>query len=581
MKKVGDLKIGTRLSIVFVFIVALVSTGYIYSIYHTVQIKKEIDKIYNIHLISIDKLIEADRDAYQSSIAISQALSTAINSNSEKFKETIASVIENHKQVKERFTIFENIAYIVKDENNKNLLETFDYNYAGMDSVVSMIVSNLRNRNFNTVSTLYYDKYMKYFDDMRSTLDQYTELTLNEADKSYTESSKVSNDIKNNSIILMFIIIMIIVISTIVLTRSINKPLAFLVKYIEEITAGNLTVTVPKKLATQQDEVGMVLKSMIRMVKKLTKMVKDIKENADNINTQSQQLSVSSQQLSQGANEQAASSEEISASMEEMVANINQNSENAQETEKKATQVSHNASEGYKAVKITVDAMKTITDKISIIGEIAEKTDLLAINAAIEAARAGEHGKGFAVVAAEVRKLAERSQNAAAQINELSSNSMKDAENAGALLDEVVAEIDVTARLVQEITAASLEQDTGAAQINSSVQQFASVTQENSASSEEMAASAEELESQAQSLKKLISFFKIAEDIIEKKLDELDESDDDIETEVEIDRKKKVENQNRRKDNNKANADSKKEVKTVKKEKVVSKDSADDEFEKY
>jgi methyl-accepting chemotaxis protein len=227
----------------------------------------------------------------------------------------------------------------------------------------------------------------------------------------------------------------------------------------------------------------------------------------------SDQMQAVAQQISQGSNEQASSTEQISASMEEMASNIKQNSENAKQTELISVQASKDITEGNKAVSITVNAMKEIAEKISIVGQIAEKTDLLAINAAIEAARAGEQGKGFAVVASEVRKLAENSQAAAKQIDELSKSSVKVANESGALLVQIVPNIQKTAQLVQEISAASAEQNSGASQVNNAIMQLNQVTQQNASASEEMSASAEQLASQAEHLKELISFYKTGSEI--------------------------------------------------------------------
>ncbi len=191
--------------------------------------------------------------------------------------------------------------------------------------------------------------------------------------------------------------------------------------------------------------------------------------------------------------------------MEQMASNIRQNADNAQQTEKIAVKSAGDARAGGKAVAETVNAMKQIAEKISIIEEIARQTNLLALNAAIEAARAGEHGKGFAVVAAEVRKLAERSQTAAAEISELSGTSVEVAEKAGEMLEKLVPDIQKTAELVEEISAASNEQNTGAEQINKAIQQLDQVIQQNAGASEELASTSEELSSQAEQLKAAVA----------------------------------------------------------------------------
>ena len=183
--------------------------------------------------------------------------------------------------------------------------------------------------------------------------------------------------------------------------------------------------------------------------------------------------------------------------------------DNAQQTEKIAVQSAGDAKEGGRAVAETVQAMKEIAGKISIIEEIAPQTNMLALNAAIEAARAGEHGKGFAVVASEVRKLAERSQVAAGEISKLSVSSVEVAEKAGSMLSSILPDIQRTAELVQEINASSKEQDTGAQQINKAIQQLDQVIQQNASASEEMASTAEELSSQSAQLQATIAFFRV------------------------------------------------------------------------
>jgi methyl-accepting chemotaxis protein len=269
------------------------------------------------------------------------------------------------------------------------------------------------------------------------------------------------------------------------------------------MATGDLTIALTKR--SENDE---LMKALDDMVKANNSIINEFISAIENIVLASQQLQAVAVQISEGSTEQASSTEEVSSSMEEMVSNINQNADNAKQTERIALQASGDIAEGNKSVTITVDAMKRIAEKITVVGEIAEKTDLLAINAAIEAARAGEQGKGFAVVAAEVRKLAENSQAAAKEIDELSKSSVKTADESGKLLQKIVPDIQKTAVLVQEIAAASLEQNSGANQVNNAIMQLNTVTQKNAAAAEEMSSSAEELASQAEQLKELISFYK-------------------------------------------------------------------------
>jgi methyl-accepting chemotaxis protein len=287
---------------------------------------------------------------------------------------------------------------------------------------------------------------------------------------------------------------------------SINKGLRNAVKAVQNVAEGDLTEFAA---ITSKDEIGEMLGHLNTMIERLRGVVGDALSASDNVSSGSQELSASSEQLSQGATEQASSAEEASASMEEMAANIKQNADNAAQTEKIARQSSKDAEASGEAVGRAVSAMRTIAEKISIVQEIARQTDLLALNAAVEAARAGEHGKGFAVVASEVRKLAERSQAAAAEISSLSGETVQVATEAGEMLNRLVPDIRKTAELVSEISAACREQDIGAAQINEAIQQLDKVTQQNSGASEEMSATSEELAAQAEELQSSIAFFKV------------------------------------------------------------------------
>jgi methyl-accepting chemotaxis protein len=279
-------------------------------------------------------------------------------------------------------------------------------------------------------------------------------------------------------------------------------------RQLEKMADADLTVALP--LVSDRDTMG---KSLQRLKEKMTTLIGEIMRSAHQVRSGAMQLTDTSATLNQGATEQAASAEEASSSVEEMVANIRQNADNAMQTEKIAVQSAQKGQEGGEAVQATVVAMKDIANKIQIIEEIARQTNLLALNAAIEAARAGEHGKGFAVVAAEVRKLAERSQKAAGEISELSCSSVEIAEQAGNMLQTIVPDIQKTAELVQEISAASKEQDAGAEQINQSIQQLDQVIQKNAAATEEMASTSEELSAQAEQLQQMVAVFKLDEQI--------------------------------------------------------------------
>jgi methyl-accepting chemotaxis protein len=323
--------------------------------------------------------------------------------------------------------------------------------------------------------------------------------TLVEANGLYEQTRMILLGLLAGSVLIALVAASWIVIS---LTRAIGGA----VKLATEVAGGNLSASAE---ARSDDEVGDLVKTLNTMTAKLREVVGEVTSAARNVASGSQELSATAEQLSQGSTEQASSTEEASASMEEMASIIKQSAENAGQTEKIARQSAADANASGEAVGNAVNAMQTIAEKIMVVQEIARQTDLLALNAAVEAARAGEHGRGFAVVASEVRKLAERSQAAAAEISSLSINTVKAARDAGDMLSKLVPDIQRTAELVEEISAGSREQNAGAAQINTAIQQLDKVTQQNTSAAEEMSATSEELASQAEQLQSAISFFRI------------------------------------------------------------------------
>lgn len=312
------------------------------------------------------------------------------------------------------------------------------------------------------------------------------------------------------SVILQLLIGLIaLVFSTIMgiyVSRKIRLPLLKGIEFAQNMAKGDLTAQID---ISQKDEIGILASNLEMMSVRFREVITYVSATSKNLTAASLELSSTSQIVSQGASEQASSAEEVSAAIEEMAANIQQNKANAKQTEKIAVKAESDIHVGSDKVIQTVDAMRQIANKISIIGDIAFQTNILALNAAVEAARAGEHGRGFGVVAAEVGKLAERSKLAASEIDQLTKSSVYNAEEAGKLMKEIVPDIQKTSHLIQEISAANMEQSAGADQINSAIQQLNMVTQQNAATSEELSTNAVELSAQAEQLQEIISFFKI------------------------------------------------------------------------
>lgn len=297
------------------------------------------------------------------------------------------------------------------------------------------------------------------------------------------------------------------VVISLFITRSITLQLGGEPEEIAEISSkvssGDLKIDFPERKLTG------VYSSMKEMTLNLQNIVREIISAAEQVAGGSEQISNSAQEISSGTSEQASNMEEVSASLEQLNSNIQQNSDNANQSNAMAKQVAGDSKEGSVAVAETVEAMKDIAEKISVIQEIARSTNMLALNAAIEAARAGDAGRGFAVVAAEVRKLAESSGQAAKEITEITQNSVHRAVTAQEKIEQVVPIMQKTAELVEEITMASQEQTKGADQINAAVVQLDSVIQQNASSSEELASMSEELRAQAVAMKNAIGFFSI------------------------------------------------------------------------
>lgn len=293
-----------------------------------------------------------------------------------------------------------------------------------------------------------------------------------------------------------------------VVVQSITVPIQGALEAVKKLSEGDLRVDVK---AQSDDEIGQFMSALNHTISKIKEVVQGIREGATNLTSASVQLSSTAQSLSQGTSSQSASVEETTSGLEEMGSSINQIAENSVQMEKMASKGARDAELSGGSVEATVQAMKVISEKITIIEEIAYQTNLLALNAAIEAARVGEQGKGFEVVANQVWKLAERCQSSAKEISEVSASSVATAEKSGQLIKELVPSIQKTADLVQEVASASKEQSRGVSQMNQAMNQLEQVTQQNASSAEELASTAEELSSQAENLERAVSFFHVDE----------------------------------------------------------------------
>lgn len=499
----SNMKIGIRLILAFVALVIITAAVGWIGISNSGKISSLADDLYYKELLGLSYIKEANINL----IYIGRARGNALLAGTKEERERHLAAIEKYSSAIQEY-MQKSKDLFVTDEA-KRLFSAFDATWTTYQQEMQHVASLIREQEVmqkDAVLNESLDRVRKNANILDDTLTALTKSKEARALQASNETTEIYESSRTTMIALIIGSVIIGVVLGWVISRSVTRPLGVAVDVANRLAAGDLTVSID---ATSKDETGQLLQAMKNMVIKLEAVVSEVNGGANGLASASEEVSATAQSLSQGASEQSAGVEETSASIEQMSASVNQNSENARVTDGIATQASREAAEGGEAVKQTVEAMRKIAERISIIDDIAYQTNLLALNAAIEAARAGSHGRGFAVVATEVRKLAERSQVAAQEIGGVANESLKVAARAGEVLQQLVPSIQKTSDLVQEISAASGEQASGVSQINSAMSQLSQTVQQTASASEELAATAEEMSGQAQQLQQAMAFFRV------------------------------------------------------------------------
>lgn len=498
-----NLKIGHKLvlgfSLLLFFMGILGITGFL----SMTRIARNLDEIFQIRMPSIDLIIEADRDLYQLLVAERSMMFT--ENPSPRFEKLKAFYEENLQQSQERW---ERYKALPTTDEEQALIPQYEQARDAWKTVAQRVLNGLMTEpvaSRQITIALAFGEAEEKFEAMREYLNQLTDINLRLATEAHQESRRIYTRTVTGFLLIAAIGLLTGIGAMVIINANITPPLHKAVAVAQALAKGDLSQEI---IVSTTEETGQLLQAMKAMVEALKAIVANVKTASYYVASGSQELAMTATQMSEGANYQASSTEELSSSMQEMAANISQNADHAIQTEKIAINASEEARKAKKAMKKTSQAMKKIEEEIAIIEQLSQQTRMLSLNATIEAGKAQEFGKGFSVVASEVRELSRLTQNAAQKITELVMSGVKNVTKTSEILANLIPDIQKTAELVQEISAASREQNSGASQVNLATQQLDHSTQQHSAISEQLAATAQELTAQARQLQETIAFFK-------------------------------------------------------------------------
>ncbi len=467
------------------------------------KVNTSLDVVYNQRVIPLSRLkiisdmygvniVNATNKLRNGNISWEEAASTVRDAKVNIKKEWSALVSDTTKMDSLELAMVNDIKMLmVNSEGTIDELES------------TMVNSDTAGLEFYAIFSLY-----AFIEPISDKISELIDLQLSITKNDYIRSNERYLSLRIYFIVLTMIGIAVSLIAVYIVSMSIVKPINKLKQSIDLLSTGDLSEVIH---IDAKDEVGQMSLSLKNTVARIREVIKTVISGTDQISSAINEINIITANVSNGANEQAISAEEASSTMQKISGTIRQNTDNAQETKKIAGKAANDIKNGSSMVDETVSYMKNVADKISIITEIAFQTNILALNAAVEAARAGEYGRGFAVVAAEVRRLAEHSQNAASEINKISATSVKSAEDSGEVLAKLVPNIEKTSELVENIASASVKQSNNIELVYTSINKLNEVTQQNANSSGKLAKNVEELSELASELNKTIAFFKVHE----------------------------------------------------------------------